>query len=610
MRRFLVLTSAPVRRRLLVGVSARDYTGASRRCLLAGSLALIALALSPGLAAAGGTEFPANGVRNLGRGATGFTRADDPAIMTTNPALLADLWDDMAYSGLHLILPDACFQATGSYGWQTDAQNDNSRFGYITPPRNSKALDGTDLTRIGDEPFPEVCYNGPSPKLPALGLSMKLAPNLGVGLGFFPPDNAATTQFGNRDGSLDTPNGLRPSPGRWFRAHLNTSYFSALGAVGWRPVSWLRLGIGFQWQLVVFSATQFTRPDQFRTTANDVRVDVTGRDLFIPGVIASAQINPIDNLDIGIGFKWSDRVVSKAKLDITTGYWGAGRPYSFLDANGAMQNVGGPVPSTANNRLGNVDSPPIWVPQLTLGIRYADRLKPRVPNDKWKSAHLAAGRTVEDSMQNERWDIEANGVIYFNSVNDVSRFTTSGEVVNSQGVAPNGMPGTPVATYLGQCLQGTTAPCPVREVPTYLHGKTQFSARLGGDYNILPGVLSVRAGVSFESDGQDVEYLNITSYQLGRTGLHAGVTLRIAGKTDLSFAFAHFFQKNVELSVNPARPFVTEEPERYHVVQKGDGVAKFAIPDATDNAEGPQFANAGTFYYHLNVVSVSLAQHF
>jgi hypothetical protein len=39
-------------------------------------------------------------------------------------------------------------------------------------------------------------------------------------------------------------------------------------------------------------------------------------------------------------------------------------------------------------------------------------------------------------------------------------------------------------------------------------------------------------------------------------------------------------------------------------------VAKFAIPDAVDSVEGPQFANAGTFYYHLDVVSLSLSQHF
>jgi long-subunit fatty acid transport protein len=148
-------------------------------------------------------------------------------------------------------------------------------------------------------------------------------------------------------------------------------------------------------------------------------------------------------------------------------------------------------------------------------------------------------------------------------------------------------------------------------VPTYLHGKTQFSVRIGGDYNILPGVLAIRAGVSYETDGTDPEYLNITNYQLGRTGLHVGATLRLAKKTDLSFAFAHFIQKDVALTVNPARPFNTTDPARDHVVTgKGDGVAKFAIADAVDSVEGPLFANAGKFWYHLNVVSVSLAQHF
>ena len=44
-----------------------------------------------------------------------MARADDPSIMTRNPALLADLWDDQAMIGAHLALADVCFQPTGAY---------------------------------------------------------------------------------------------------------------------------------------------------------------------------------------------------------------------------------------------------------------------------------------------------------------------------------------------------------------------------------------------------------------------------------------------------------------------------------------------------------------
>jgi long-subunit fatty acid transport protein len=153
--------------------------------------------------------------------------------------------------------------------------------------------------------------------------------------------------------------------------------------------------------------------------------------------------------------------------------------------------------------------------------------------------------------------------------------------------------------------------CARREVSSYLHGKTQYSLRLGGEYNILLGILAVRAGVSYESNGQDPTNLNITNYQLGRTGLHVGATWRIAGRTDFSVAYAHFIQARVALTVNSRSALRTSEPGKYHVVSgDNDGMARFAIADAFDTAEGPLYANAGTFYYHLDVLSVSLAQHF
>jgi len=49
------------------------------------------LLVLPPSAHAGGPEFPAGGTRSLGRGGAGFLRADDPSIMTRNPAALADL---------------------------------------------------------------------------------------------------------------------------------------------------------------------------------------------------------------------------------------------------------------------------------------------------------------------------------------------------------------------------------------------------------------------------------------------------------------------------------------------------------------------------------------
>ena len=251
---------------------------------------LLAIVVLPQRAAAGGTEFPADGTRNLGRGGAGMARADDPSVMIRNPALLADMWGDQALLGAHLALVDSCFHASGGYGVGT-ANTQAIEIGgeriFLRPPTGATYLDGTPVVGYENEPYPNVCYEGPSPFLPRVALTMKIGPDLGVGIGFFPPDNSSLNQFGNRDGSVDTDLGPRPNPLRYIRAHLNTSYFSALTAVGYRINDFIRIGFGFQWQLVVFQSRSVTPAFSVSglSPTGDVRTSAFGRDLFVPGLI-------------------------------------------------------------------------------------------------------------------------------------------------------------------------------------------------------------------------------------------------------------------------------------------------------------------------------------
>ena len=205
-----------------------------------GRLFILLAALSaylPRTAHAGGTEFPADGTRGLGRGGARAARADDPTIMTRNPAALALLWDDQAILGAHLLLTDACMQPTGAYGWGLKG-NSALELGqgpvYPQAQPGDKSLAGQPLQGFADEPYGRVCFRGAAPFLPTAALSMKLSDDLGVGLGFFPPDVATLSQWGNRDGTIDTPNGKRPNPLRYYRSYQGASYFSLLAAAGYR----------------------------------------------------------------------------------------------------------------------------------------------------------------------------------------------------------------------------------------------------------------------------------------------------------------------------------------------------------------------------------------
>jgi hypothetical protein len=576
-----------------------------------------------------------------------MARADDPYVMIRNPARLADLWDDQAMIGAHFLFANSCFQPTGAYsvgtsnGMPTSLNVGGERL-VINTPDGATDLNGQPLNTYQDEAYPEVCFEGPMPFLPHVALSAKLAHDLGVGLGFFPPDNAALNQWGNRDGTVDTPNGLRPNPLRYYRSHLNTSYFSVLGAVGYRISDFIRIGFGFQWQLAVYQARTWTTANTGLNPANDVSTEVFGRDLFIPGFIGSVHLKPFDALDVAIGFKWSDLVQSKAKLDLTSSAFGTGEHFRFLNADGSPGVGSTGLPLTTHNQTGEVRSGPIWVPQLSFGLRYADRLKPLVHDAEWAKAK-ANSKTTEDSMSNERWDIELDVIYYFTSMFDYTQFTNSGASIALYTLDP--LTGEPrgFTTSVGDCSssyknEAGMEICAERRVRNELKGKDQITARLGGDYNVLPGVLALRAGASYEADGQDPKSLNPTQYMYGRLGMHSGFTWRITDKTDFTFAFAHFIQKDMRLQVNgrlgdyvmlyrTAQANGIDPSATYHLdtgsgfavdsmspeaLAKGpfDGVGMVEVPNSGQVLPGPYFINAGSFYYDLSVLSVELTQRF
>ena len=579
------------------------------------------------IARAGGPEFPGGGTRSLGRGGAAMARADDPSVMLRNPALLADLWDDQALLGAHLLLPDACFRSTGWYGWGI-VTDDVSDFGdgpvYLQAEEGDTALDGTPLTGFAEDPLPKVCYQGPAPFLPQVAISSKLASDLGVGLGFFPPDNAGLTQWGNRDGTVDTPDGRRPNPLRFYRSHQNVSFFTLMGGVGYRLSDFIRVGLALQWNLAIFEVRSWTTPlAASREFHNDIRTDVFGRDLFIPGFVASVHLKPLDALDVAAGFKWSDRVRSKAKLDITSGAFGTSEIFELNDAStGMVKRIGSAIPTTSPNQRGIVDSPPIWVPQLSLAVRYADRLKPAPPMTR--EAKRAAAGVVEDSMQNERWDLELDVVYYLTSAYDTVTLTNTNAELTLLNINPSGTV-SEIPSSVGKCVEPNLMAvagqqiCPkkARRIETKQGGKDQLTFRVGGDYNVLPGLFTVRAGASYETDGQDVEYLSVLNYMLQRIGVHAGLTLRLAKKTDVSLGFAYFIQKDVRLQVSDDVDAASYNPKfataEYHYAEGAlDGSAHVEVPngDSTRVPPGPFYLNAGSYTSDLSVVSLTVAQHF
>jgi long-subunit fatty acid transport protein len=71
---------------------------------------------------------------------------------------------------------------------------------------------------------------------------------------------------------------------------------------------------------------------------------------------------------------------------------------------------------------------------------------------------------------------------------------------------------------------GGTVP-PLADVPRGY--RDVFGARIGGDYNVLPGALALRAGAFFETNGQDPAFQNIDFIGSSRFGMSGGISYRV-----------------------------------------------------------------------------------
>jgi long-chain fatty acid transport protein len=104
-----------------------------------------------------------------------------------------------------------------------------------------------------------------------------------------------------------------------------------------------------------------------------------------------------------------------------------------------------------------------------------------------------------------------------------------------------------VTTVLGQRV-----PIGVIKVPR--HWKDTWSARLGGDFHVVPDHLTLRAGFFYESAASDPAYTYIDLLAFHRFGPSAGFSFDWAG-FDLSAAYTYVFQMPVVVSESESRQY-------------------------------------------------------
>jgi len=518
-----------------------------RRALgLSAAATAFLLALSPRTARASGVmEFPDNGSEQEGRGGAWVARASDPLATFYNPAGLAG-------QPTRLTL-------------QSNVSNQHSCF--------TRVKAANDITGDGVSPgqsYPQVCNNNSWFPDPQLAFTYRLTDRIGLGIAILGPSAVGNVSWPELQGSA-------ASPQRYMLISSNVVLLTPTIGVGWEALDGLRLGASFiaatAPSLDFVNAATAIAPSDETPANNDVRNELKAKDLFIPGFTLGAIWSAAHNLDIAGWYKWMAPV--DATGDVTTAY-----PYFTPGAkpvygDTALGNCNNPM-LDATKPCGNGNNAHVKVPlpmEAKLGIRYH---QPR--SDKPYDAH------VRDPIAQDLFDVEADFTWANDSAFDYLEINFPGD---AQG---NGtLPANP-------SLPGGAIP-PNADVRH--HFKDVFGARVGGDFNVLPDQLALRAGAFYESPAADPTYQNIDFDAAQRIGFALGGTYRLKfgdddrHSIDIMAGYGHVFFGTLSNGVgNPS-------------AQGLPALAGNAQPYRT-----PWPVNLGTITSDINVINVGASYQF
>jgi long-chain fatty acid transport protein len=482
-----------------------------------GMFVSLCIAFAASSAQAGGLEYNGAGTRAAGRGGAFSARADDPMALQLNPALLADLGGTQVMLNLNVALYNSCVQRPGTY-----VGDDRSTYAF---PDNSWI----------DQPYPEVCNDSPISPGASLVATFQLTDRLTLGVGVLTPYAAGAARFGGADGTVA--NGTMPSPVRYNMVSQNLLQIFPSVGVGYRLTPWLALGATLQWGITHISYLNYGAAVPGEEPAEDLRAEINVQDNFTPAFIGSVALRPTPSLDFMLGFRWVDNVGARGTVQIDS------RAFDDPAAPNTvrlLENVRLLAPQTGAISFGARYGHRRAAAQAPAEVPTADDPTPSPSEPSAPSADNNTGLVAPapssdpqeppaaeagDRIDTEVFDVEFDVVYELNNrVNDFVVTLPPNPTIDLPGVGVSPLP-TPIR--LGH------------------KWKNQWSLRLGGDYNVIPGTLALRAGASFETSGVNTDYVQLDFIPGQRVSVGGGATLRL-GKIDVSLAYLHIFQDEIK----------------------------------------------------------------
>lgn len=529
-----------------------------RTLALGAGLGIVALA-APARASNGLDAGPENGIEQMGRGSAWVARADSPLAAYYNPAALA-YQSSGVYLGGHLMFRKQCMTRLNQDGTPTAPSPSPA-----TPAPGSDGLAAA------------VCEKGGVFPNPQLGGVFRINDKLAIGISVLGPhaygkvDWPETLTWKSQSFGMQL---VEPAPNRYLLTASDSKLFFTTISVAYRPIETLSVGAGFIWGVAIIDFTNFSEAvspagattDDF-VAHSDLRGELKAKDLFIPGFTLGALWSPIDKLDVGFNFKWMDAIRSDA-ADVYV-------QSRYFDPKTGDVNKQPCDPTMGEKSDCNItDQKGIGkfsfnIPmEARLGVRYHHPRANPVPGPAWADPDKNGGRKVKDSLSQDLFDAELD----FTWANNSS--------VDKLALA------FPAGIQVNGTVQGANLPTN-GDIPH--NWKDVFGVRLGGDFNVIPNMLALRAGGWLETKGQDNEHLALDFDVAEKFGVAGGVTFRL-GPIDTHAGFQHTFYGTID--------------------NKGKGVIQGLSGEVDAGNRTRQAVNGGKLTNYMNEFGLAGLLHF
>jgi long-chain fatty acid transport protein len=320
---------------------------------------------------------------------------------------------------------------------------------------------------------------------------------------------------------------LQAAPNRYLLAKQSGLILSPTLGVGYEVLDGLRIGASFSWgiaRLKLASAVAALNADG-TTPSNDIRANVQVEDYFVPAFSLGSLWSATPNVDIAAWYKWSDAINARGDVGTAANFYtrqnAAGDNKGVRYGDTIFEDCGTGLPTTACGSGGNARVKLVVPMEAKLGVRFhVPRARavtalhsPAAEEDAASGyVHHAPGAThLRDPLATDVWDLEADLTWANNSALD------NVEIRFPSDASGKGL--LPVAGVAGG------------EIPPNADQKRAFrdvlGVRVGGDYNVVPETLALRAGTFFETSAASSQYQNIDFAASARFGLAAGATYRV-----------------------------------------------------------------------------------